>query len=271
MISICALLLVATVFGEDNTTTPTADVRVDFVGNSGKIKLYAGSDPNTFIMISQSKLAETDSTGKTVNSRNVQLSSTDGSWSALQHQTQNGTDYYASTYTSTFEVDKQGNNDGTTVTFQLTAHLYQKPANISYGNTTIIVKENTLKFSVWVTGWPAFGDGNTLNYAITLSSKGGDNGGNLKTEGKDKKVETDSGSLDLPTLALADDEPVNVGISLDSNGGKQSINFVFPALENTLYYDPTMTVYYSEPAGEDSSASIGSFSAAILAGLALLL
>ena len=42
----------------------TGDVKVEFIGPSGGIKLYPRGDAEKFIMIQQSKLQEVDSDGK---------------------------------------------------------------------------------------------------------------------------------------------------------------------------------------------------------------
>jgi len=221
-------------------------------------------------MLKQSKLSEADANGP-INGRSINLASTDGSWSALTHKTVNGTDYYATSYTATFDVGGHGNQPDGTATFVFTAHLYQTPTTIPYGNTTIVVDSNTLKFSIDVKNWPAFLDtANTLQYEVTVSSKGGDEDGSISNNGTDKKrVEMDGGALDLPTIAIIDSVSQNVNVGLSTKNAKSTVSFVFPSFSQTLYYDPTMTVYYSRPAG--SSATMLNPAATFCFVLALVL
>jgi len=224
-----------------------AAVSISTVGNSGQIKLFPSGKEDSaganFVQIKQSKLAEADANGNVDSQRSINFASTSGSWSDLSSVTVNGTTYSATTYSSTFPVGKGAQPDGT-ATFELTAHLYQTPTTVPYGNTTITVEANTLKFSINVTGWPAFtSSDNTMVYAITVSTKGGNNDGKLSNNGtNNKQVGFDGASMDIPTIAILDGVSKDVDVSLDTKGSASTISFSFPSFSQSLYYDPTVTL-----------------------------
>jgi hypothetical protein len=136
------------------------------------------------------------------------------------------------------------------VRFELLARMYRNATTVQNGNTQVTVYANSVKFSVNVTGWPAFGaSSNTLNYAVDISSKGGNSGATLKDKSNGQKsVVFSNGLMDMPTTATIDgvaNRPITVTILSDNgngNGNKQSVQFEFPAFNRSVVYDPVMCV-----------------------------
>jgi hypothetical protein len=234
-------------------------VTMQLVGSSGQIKLFPASDSNRFIRIKMSKVQEVDSQGSPIGGgrRNtIDFSSmaqgkkcgTGAGWSALQkNTTSSGAVYYTSTFTC--DAIPQGPNGGTnTVTFKMRVSceplyrrwpacllvganvdllffqvdLFSQSDNVIYGNKTVAVYKNTVKFSTAVTGWQFDSAANKIQYTIFMGSQGRNKDGTRPVQGVDtndansqctprhdkpcaggKRIKFDNSFLDFPTVALA--------------------------------------------------------------------
>jgi hypothetical protein len=217
-------------------------VSVDVSGNSGKIKIYPNGDNSNFIQITQSKVEELDVNGNSVNQRSINLASSisDAAWSdPVTVTTSNGIVYTQVWFTSTFPVPAVA---GSAVFFRVTCRLYQNRTTLTNGNQQVAIYQNSLKFDVNITGWPTFAvSNNTLNYEITMASKGQDTGGKIENKGpKEKKVLFSNGVMDMPEYANIDGAPnTPISVTLSSKGNKDTVAFAFPQGKSILY-DPVM-------------------------------
>lgn len=115
----------------------------------------------------------------------------------------------------------------------------------------VTITEDTLKFSITVSGWTFADPANKLQYALALSSKGGssEESEELDEEGDSaKRIDVDGGYVELPTTGKIvggdAEQNIDVSVSTGSQGGKSMIYFEFPSFGEgeTLYYDPTLGV-----------------------------
>jgi len=233
-----------------NQQASTDDVTVQFVGSSGKIKLFPSNDSNSFIMVSQSKLTEMTPSGNKVSANSVNFVSEHLSWSAVTKTTNGSTTYYSTTYGGSSQSFSLGS---ATVTFSLTANLYQTSAVVPYGNSSVNVVSNSLKFSVSITGWPFNSNNNYLSYDITVEDKGGDQDGSLETVDNGQRVHLDGGYIEVPTTAIIDGVTKNINVTY-TTVGQSTINFEFPHFSQSLYYDPTIVM--DGMSGSNSNAAI---------------
>jgi len=248
-----ALAVVSSSLATDQTASSGRST-VDFVGASGKVKLYPSDDSQSFIQVSQSKLQEVDSTGNAIQGRSQNLASAQASsWSAPNLTVDaTGAMRWSTSFSSSFNVA------GSTVNFVFSCYLYLNDSTVAYGDQTITVRAADLKFSVDISGWPTYtASTNTLNYEIEVSSKGGSQSGSLSnSNGNNDRVQLDVGRIDLPTTVIINgvSQDLGSGLTLTNSNNKQFIEFNFPAF-TTLHYDPVMSL--------DSAASLASPSIAL--------
>jgi hypothetical protein len=127
----------------------------------------------------------------------------------------------------------------------------------SYGNTTVTIPENTLKFTVSISGWQFANSNNTLTFGATLVVTGtGATTPTVVSSSSNNKVYFGSSSIDLPTTAVIDGNSKSITATASADGS--SIQWVFPSFTHTLVYDPTIGMANS------SSTNVASFMLAIV-------
>jgi hypothetical protein len=288
---------VATVSAQEQTAS-TDLVKVDFVGASGKMKLFpAGSDGSKkagYVVVSQEKLQEMNGDTKQSGAGRSLNVAGKNSWTVLQKE--------GDSYRTTFSTEENGKS------FQLTSHLAVKTTTVldavpcsgctsgagsckdSAGvcaapgtdkscaaNTTACTAsstayENQLKFSFIVSGWEFAQPSNTLIYGLVIESKGpksstepkSENKTTVKGKNKRARLALDSGFFDLPTTATikggAEDKEVDIEVTTTIDKDRVYVDFKFPSFASgeSLYYDPDVAV----DTGDDAS-SAGALSACV--------
>jgi hypothetical protein len=254
-----ALLLVELAWAGDKNTN-NGGVSIDFVGVSGKIKIYPTVDSSTFIAVAQSKLAELQQDGSdTSPKREINMANADMGWTdPTATMVGPGIMAYKTSFYNTASV---GAN---TVLFVLNASFFVNTTTLPNG---LVVTRNSLKFDISVSGWPTFlATTNYLSYELTVSAKGGDKGAKISDKQSNvKRIRFDSmlnGGIDLPTKAVINgvaDTEITVNVVEKSN--KDYIEFQFPG--NNVVYDPVLTL-------DGSGAGHAAVSVALVALLCLL-
>merc|ERR1711943_164360 len=137
-------------------------------------------------------------------------------------------------------------------------YLVENNTAVPYGNSTITVKSNSVKFNVESENWPFCDAANSLS--VTTANRTNTTGSSSgEPEGTEVTLPSGTSAVefDLPTIALVDDVETNVTVTVDasSSGTSTRFDFVFPNFKS-LYYDPTVGFEY-ESGVESSSSSTG--------------
>jgi hypothetical protein len=251
-VCLLALFCLASVCAVDRHSE-NGGVSIDFVGVSGKIKIYPSSDATSFIMVAQSKLEELLQDGSSTSpKREMQMANADAGWDAPTLTTvAPGIVAYKTSFTQTAAV---GANNAV---FVLNATFYVNTTTLPSG---LVVTQNSLKFDIAVSGWPSFtAASNYLSYELLVSAKGGDDGqASLHDQQTDvKRVRFNAmlnGGIDLPTKAIINGvADTDIVVNVEQKNNKDTIEFRFPG--NNVVYDPVLTL-----TGHASHASILSYS-----------
>eukprot|EP00455_Lapot_gusevi_P038718 TRINITY_DN433_c0_g2_i4.p1 TRINITY_DN433_c0_g2~~TRINITY_DN433_c0_g2_i4.p1 ORF type:complete len:283 (-),score=125.35 TRINITY_DN433_c0_g2_i4:72-920(-) len=249
-----------------------AGTKVDFIGRSGQIRLYVGDDFD--VKIKWDKIQEVDALGNNVQNQVVNtFANTDFTWSAPSDVTVNGV---RGTTTSLSTVFNVGTGRGTPVNFMVNTTVFQSSVTIQFGNETILVPQNSVKFTINMGAWPFVSTSNKLKFGAVLLS-GGKKGPKApksksgpKPGSRERRVGFGIGLLDSASTALVD----GVNMNVTTNVGAQtdnalSIEWVFPNFQRSLVYDPSMAV--DSTAAESGAVSFSVFSAFVVTLVAMLL
>jgi hypothetical protein len=203
---------------------------VTFQGASGGFT-YSKVGGTTDIKVEQSKVEEIMADGK----KGKSLSVSGGSWGSITETVKDNVKTYSALYTST--------KDGI---FKLGALLTEETSETfdPVANKTVTVKKDTVKFSISIEGWKMTYSGNKVQYEIIIKEKGG-----AKAEKKEKK-EGDknevfafgAGALETPLTVTVDGKEEACTVVPGTSGSHSTLVFTFPGFENSLVYDPDVSV-----------------------------
>jgi len=229
-----------------DVTTQGKAFAVDYVGNSGQMKLKpvgSGSKDTRWIKIRIMGLEEYSQTGNqwtaTVNSADTQ-----------------NKDFVWSTPVDTSDSIEVDFNQNLTVqgTFKAKTKLFKKTTTVTTtdANGTAVqteVEQDQLKFGYEIDSWPFLQDTNILRLTFEIST-GGSSGQSKdatttdQEKGKNKKLSfVDFGNLQFETQALVDNQFKGVTVDIQNNPSAKCFvaTVDFPYFPNTLVYDPIMS------------------------------
>ena len=155
---------------------------------------------------------------------------------------------------------KVGSNaaNAPTASFSITTLYFPSAATIAYGNSTIEVPSNSLKFTVEIGNWPFLDTANSLQFGVTVDfkSQDGDEEVSEATSTARNEQTVTSGDLQItsPLMAILDDTETTIDANLaESNNGKSfEMTWKFPHFEQTLVYDPVTSDNNPESSGVSS-------------------
>ena len=256
------------------TPSPTPDpgIRVEFVGQAPKFKVYASDKPGDFFKISFGAVQELDPAGAVVQGRSISSLASQKTTEWTQRTVILG-DVNATEVRMRFDLTEStqlarpcGGGPPTSAHFAEDKHelavlvyLLTNGTTVPYGNGELVVPDDAVKFNVEGTNWPFCDAGNSLRVVAdveveaasvtdgTVTDGSADEGGDasgLSTKTTRRSIPTGDSvvNLDAPTLAIVDGEERNVSVTVGAieGGTKTSIDFTFPAF-GTLYYDPVVS------------------------------
>ena len=229
----------------------------DFKGQSGQIAIRNAYGKEA--SIKWKKIEEFDSQNKKVNFVNNFASQT-YTWSAPVQTQFNGQNCTLinlnAILTPYYQV--QGQN----VYLNISTYIFNSTVQVPYGNTTLTVPKDTVKFTISMSNWPFKNTTNTLRFGSEIKSE--DNDGRKKKMNefrkfkvrRDQEVDDDgkrayndrtlivdnTGFYDMPSFALINgvQTPVTVALWNDTDDNdKVGIVWTFPYFNN-LVYDPVI-------------------------------
>lgn len=270
-----ASALLGTALAQDQTAE-TATVKVDFIGASGGMKLFPKADDKSFIMVQQGKLAEIDAkTGKTV--KDIKMAGQNEPWTPVAEEGEGDKVVYSTSFSKTTATGNFGLSafltrttttvtetvacDGCTTETEGQLFECKDAGNVCSAATdgacadgstlceeSSTVTEDSLKFSIRVSGWEFADPANTLQYEVSLKSKAGGKEAEESSEGKGKRVDVDGGYVTMPTTATihggAASKDVDVTVTTGTQGQAATITYTFPsfAADEELWYDPKLFI-----------------------------
>lgn len=279
------LLLVALLVSGAQILPPADALKIEFVGKAPKFKVFSGDKPDDFFKITFGAIKEVDASGNAVTGRSISSLASEKltEWTEKDVTLGNATakevrlkfDLATSKHlqkpcgggkpcgSSCAHFDKSKHQ------IDVVVYLIEQNTAVAYGNSTINVKSNSVKFNVESENWPFCADVNSLRVtadiealakassndavATTTNTSGWSSSEPDKTE---VTVPTGGSAVefDLPTVALINDIETNVTIDVDTSSGTSTkIDFVFPKFTK-LYYDPTVG-FEGESGGAFSGSS----------------
>lgn len=267
---------------------PAHALKIEFVGKAPKFKVFSGVKPDDFFKITFGAIKELDASGNAVTGRSISSLASQKltEWTEKDVTLGNAT---AKEVRMRFDLSTSkhlqkpcggGKPCGTSCAhfdkakhqIDVVVYLVENNTAVPYGNSTITVKSNSVKFNVESENWPFCDAANSLsvttdietvekvasNDAVVNSANRTNTTGSSSGEPEGTEVTLPSGTsaveFDLPTIALVDDVETNVTVTVDasSSGTSTRFDFVFPNFKS-LYYDPT--VGFEDESGVESSSS----------------
>jgi hypothetical protein len=148
------------------------------------------------------------------------------------------------------------------VFFNISTFIFTDGIQLPYGNTTITVPKNTIKFELNMEGWPFSNSNNTLQFGAEIKQENKDgknkslrdlkkfkiNKFNRKVNDDDKHtfndrtlIMDDSSFYDMPSFAIINgiQTPIITSPYNDTDDNKIGIMWTFPSFK-TLIYDPVV-------------------------------
>ena len=281
-------LLLALFAASAQILPPAHALKIEFVGKAPKFKVFSGVKPDDFFKITFGAIKELDASGNAVTGRSISSLASQKltEWTEKDVTLGNAT---AKEVRMRFDLSTSkhlqkpcggGKPCGTSCAhfdkakhqIDVVVYLVENNTAVPYGNSTITVKSNSVKFNVESENWPFCDAANSLsvttdietvekvasNDAVVNTTDRTNTTGSSSGEPEGTEVTLPSGTsaveFDLPTIALVDDVETNVTVTVDasSSGTSTRFDFVFPNFKS-LYYDPT--VGFEDESGVESSSS----------------
>jgi hypothetical protein len=234
-IFICLALVVAVV--AKDATAVGNDVTVQFLGQSGKMKLYrTNTAGNTNIEVSFDKLTELDDKDKAIGG-GINLASQVFEWSTPVEVKFQGFNTTKVTLISTLSNGAR---------FNVTVYLYRQTGSIVHGNTTYTVLTDHVKFTVNIKSWPFGTTNNKLKFGIDCKFKGGKKSffpdhGEPKNK-NEQSVYFGAGQIDVSNKVIIDGVTRQIVPVIVNQGAFTGVELTFPHFNDQVDYDPTMAI-----------------------------
>lgn len=205
---------------------------IEYVGKSGQFKYCPTDCHNGFVKFKMSKIQEITEDGNHV-AWGPAIASQDHVW-IEKSKNVSGTNALEVSFETTFSAAQFANND---VKLNFSTLITPEKAEILYGNDTIIVPANALKFTVRIFNWPFHNNNNKLLFSVTTSSSG-DN--EVKKQSNNSNIIEFGNNVFLKNedYALNDkNEPLLVKSTINGN----DITWEFPYFDGLIEYDPILS------------------------------
>lgn len=269
-----SVLLFAAVMvsAQDPTFTTPGGYRATFNGNSGKMKLFPQSEEaSKFIQLSWDKIVELDMEGEEVQSVKNFASQPDfvisGPEEIIYDAGSRGL-YNATRIILDATVQPTGaRSPSATAKFVVTVLAFKTDVTIPYGNTTVSVLRDNLKFTVDVNDWPFKSTTNSLTFGTKVLTPG---------SAKGNKKSADVYQFDSANLIVQDSAIVNgittvpVNTTLDQTGSNSIVMWSFPYFSQSLKYDPDFGFASDLGAASAGATGAAAIVLALLAACAML-
>ena len=293
--SFSTVWLLLALFAASAQILPVAHaLKIEFVGKAPKFKVFSGVKPDDFFKITFGAIKELDASGNAVAGRSISSLASEKltEWTEKDVTLGNAT---AKEVRMRFDLSTSkhlqkpcgggqpcgascAHFDKAKHQIDVVVYLVENNTAVPYGNSTIAVKSNSVKFNVESENWPFCDAANSLSVTTDIETveKVASNDAVVNTTDRTNTTGSSSGSepdgtevtlpsgasavaFDLPTIALVDELETNVTVTVDASSSGDSttkIDFVFPNFRK-LYYDPTVG-FEGESGASSSSSSSGS-------------
>jgi len=193
-----------------------------------------------------------DSNGQLANLSNASVS-----WQEPYETVYGGLNCTQTNFSLTFLVTD------TQVSMDFRAYIFHEDGNLTFDGIDdyIPVRRGALKYGFTIYNWPFVADTDSLYFNIIL--KGSGKRLNISTDSdapKSGALNVGAAQLRAPTWAIVDgvEQDISLGYHLiadDNNETKIGITFAFPNFQDTLVYDPDITITTDMGTTSDSGSS----------------
>jgi len=130
------------------------------------------------------------------------------------------------------------------------------PPCVNDGNFNL--DQGDVKISIRVSGWTFAADDNQLSFGAELMSNSGDVSDTIDGEDGDNRrsVSFPNGRFVFETTAVADDTGVSIDATAVADGNHLDIEWLFPSFQESLFYDPTLSLTSGAASGTNAAAIV---------------
>jgi len=226
------------------------ETTVQFVGKSGKLRVYDTKEPDEYIEVNFDELEEIAAPGEKKSKNKVNLGNKDFEWTDPQNVTVDG--YRAQKISSQSDLNGQGS-------FSVAAFVFETDAQVCHGDTIYEIPKGFVKFSVKVGNWQWETPNNTLQMGITYRSSVKNNKTDVlinKPDGSEAYMNLGRAVLSVAKRAIVDGQEAPIDIALKITGQKRNIDLIFPHFTDGVDYDPNLGLPQPDPPGVINACSI---------------
>ena len=162
----------------------------------------------------------------------------------------------------------QINNQVSSASLTISAYIYSVSGYIRQANDSLSVPKNALKLTFGISNWPFVSKANNLTFGLQLmldtrSSEDNEPEHSELDDGRQRRMAWGGAALDVAASALVDGVLTPIATALTQNGAKTFIAFSFPSFNQSVVYDPTVSI--------DGTISAAAATAAATQGAGFLL
>ena len=230
---------IQSIFSQSISTLKNNKMDIELNGNSGSAKIFLINSPNSNIFwnIGWQNIEEIQGTSIIPNGKKISFLGNSFQMISTFNNIYDNQNNIIGSY-----IQWIGFKGNTNISIQNEVFTY--PKNISYGDTSFLITENDLKFSINISNWiwsSSNVDGLLIKIKLSnnYNSKLNTNKNNNQFNVKEISSYSNIGILDFPKLILLDGE-INEIKNFEQNGN--IIQFIIPKFISNAYYDPSFSI-----------------------------
>ncbi len=250
----------------DGTTTQDIEMkggntRIVFEGGTPHVKFYfddGSTNFTTYYKIMFSSLNETTQDGDIV--KFWRLETAQWNHTEVLELTIDNSTVYNVNFTTTIDLFVGNPAVEYQIPMKINVYFFLGNATIEYANKSIDVTTGTFKYSVEMGAWPFESTNNTLQLEVEIIS-------NVKARMEyDSKTgkftaESDEGLsmlINNEDIAILDEQATNISTSYIASGTRTFISYEFPYFNQSMFYDPTISLSASTESTTSTTTSTSS-------------
>ena len=145
----------------------------------------------------------------------------------------------------------------------ISAYIYSVSGYIRQANDSLSVPKNALKLTFGISNWPFVSRSNNLTFGLQLmldtrsSMQQSSPDQSVLDNGRQRRLAWGGAALDVAASAIVDGVLTPIATALTQNGAKTFIAFSFPSFNQSVVYDPTVSIDGTTSAATHTAATQG--------------